>query len=69
MSYGIISRKDQEIITRALNLSAIDDESASMVLEAMIVKKDAEIRKLRDENSFIRDKLYEMEMEKKSHGD
>lgn len=67
MNYGVIEDRDREVITRALNMAAIDEEAAALVLEAMIVKKDAAMRDLLNENNMLRDTLRRIEMEGKSH--
>lgn len=66
-SYGVIEDRDREVITRALNMAAIDEEAAALVLEAMIVKKDAAMRDLLNENNLLRDTLRRIELEGKSH--
>ena len=66
-NYGVIENRDKEVITRALNMAAIDEEAAALVLEAMIVKKDAAMRDLLNENNMLRDTLRRIEMEGKSH--
>ena len=67
MNYGVIEDRDREVITRALNMAAIDEEAAALVLEAMIVKKDAAMRDLLNENNLLRDTLRRIELEGKSH--
>lgn len=67
MNYGVIEDRDREVITRALNMAAIDEEAAALVLEAMIVKKDAAMRDLLNENNLLRDTLRRIELEEKSH--
>lgn len=66
-NYGVIEDRDKEVITRALNMAAIDEEAAALVLEAMIVKKDAAMRDLLNENNLLRDTLRRIELEGKSH--
>lgn len=66
-NYGVIEDRDREVITRALNMAAIDEEAAALVLEAMIVKKDAAMRDLLNENNLLRDTLRRIELEEKSH--
>ena len=66
-NYGVIEDRDREVITRALNMAAIDEEAAALVLEAMIVKKDAAMRDLLNENNLLRDTLRRIELEGKSH--
>ncbi len=68
MSY-VISREDRDIIVRALNMSAIDDEAAALVLEAMIVKKDAALRNAQNENEYLRERVRQFEMEALRHAD
>ena len=65
--YGVIENRDKEVISRALAMAAIDEEAAALVLEAMIVKKDAAMRDLLNENNMLRDTLRRIEMEGKSH--
>lgn len=67
MNYGVIENRDKEVITRALNMAAIDEEAAALVLEAMIVKKDAAMRDLLNENNLLRDTLRRIELEGKSN--
>lgn len=66
-NYGVLEDRDREVITRALNMAAIDEEAAALVLEAMIVKKDAAMRDLLNENNLLRDTLRRIELEGKSH--
>lgn len=66
-NYGVIEDRDREVITRALSMAAIDEEAAALVLEAMIVKKDAAMRDLLNENNLLRDTLRRIELEGKSH--
>lgn len=66
-NYGVIENRDKEVISRALAMAAIDEEAAALVLEAMIVKKDATMRDLLNENNMLRDTLRRIEMEGKSH--
>ena len=66
-NYGVIEDRDKEVIARALAMAAIDEEAAALVLEAMIVKKDAAMRDLLNENNMLRDTLRRIEMEEKSH--
>lgn len=66
-NYGVIENRDKEVIARALAMAAIDEEAAALVLEAMIVKKDAAMRDLLNENNMLRDTLRRIEMEGKSH--
>ena len=66
-NYGVIENRDKEVISRALAMAAIDEEAAALVLEAMIVKKDAAMRDLLNENNMLRDTLRRIEMEEKSH--
>lgn len=66
-NYGVIENRDKEVISRALAMAAIDEEAAALVLEAMIVKKDAAMRDLLNENNMLRDTLRRIEMEGKSH--
>lgn len=66
-NYGVIEDRDKEVIARALAMAAIDEEAAALVLEAMIVKKDAAMRDLLNENNMLRDTLRRIEMEGKSH--
>lgn len=66
-NYGVIENRDKEVIARALAMAAIDEEAAALVLEAMIVKKDAAMRDLLNENNLLRDTLRRIEMEGKSH--
>lgn len=66
-NYGVIEDRDREVITRALNMAAIDEEAAALVLEAMIVKKDAAMRDLLNENNLLRDTLRRIELEGKNH--
>lgn len=66
-NYGVVEDRDREVITRALNMAAIDEEAAALVLEAMIVKKDAAMRDLLNENNLLRDTLRRIELEGKSH--
>ena len=66
-NYGVIENRDKEVIARALAMAAIDEEAAALVLEAMIVKKDAAMRDLLNENNMLRDTLRRIEMEEKSH--
>lgn len=66
-NYGVIEDRDREVITRALNMAAIDEEAAALVLEAMIVKKDAAMRDLLNENNLLRDTLRRIELGGKSH--
>ena len=65
-NYGVIENRDKEVIARALAMAAIDEEAAALVLEAMIVKKDATMRDLLNENNMLRDTLRRIEMEGKS---
>lgn len=66
-NYGVIEDRDKEVIARALAMAAIDEEAAALVLEAMIVKKDAAMRDLLNENNMLRDTLRRIEMEGKNH--
>ena len=66
-NYGVIENRDKEVISRALAMVAIDEEDVALVLEAMIVKKDAAMRDLLNENNMLRDTLRRIEMEGKSH--
>lgn len=66
-NYGVIEDRDKEVIARALAMAAIDEEAAALVLEAMIVKKDAAMRDLLNENNMLRDTLRRIEMEGKIH--
>lgn len=66
-NYGVIENRDKEVISRALAMAAIDEEAAALVLEAMIVKKDAAMRDLLNENNMLRDTLRRIEMEGKIH--
>lgn len=66
-NYGVIENRDKEVIARALAMAAIDEEAAALVLEAMVVKKDAAMRDLLNENNMLRDTLRRIEMEGKSH--
>ena len=66
-NYGVIENRDKEVISRALAMTAIDEEAAALVLEAMIVKKDAAMRDLLNENNMLRDTLRRIEMEGKNH--
>ena len=66
-NYGVIENRDKEVIARALAMAAIDEEAAALVLEAMIVKKDAAMRDLLNENNMLRDTLRRIEMEGKIH--
>ena len=66
-NYGVIENRDKEVIARALAMAVIDEEAAALVLEAMIVKKDAAMRDLLNENNMLRDTLRRIEMEEKSH--
>lgn len=66
-NYGVIENRDKEVISRALAMAVIDEEAAALVLEAMIVKKDAAMRDLLNENNMLRDTLRRIEMEEKSH--
>lgn len=66
-NYGVIENRDKEVIARALAMAVIDEEAAALVLEAMIVKKDAAMRDLLNENNMLRDTLRRIEMEGKSH--
>lgn len=66
-NYGVIENRDKEVISRALAMAVIDEEAAALVLEAMIVKKDAAMRDLLNENNMLRDTLRRIEMEGKSH--
>lgn len=66
-NYGVIEARDKEVISRALSMAAIDEEAAALVLEAMIVKKDAAMRDLLNENNMLRDTLRRIEMEGKIH--
>lgn len=65
----LISREDWDVISRALNMAAIDDEKAGLILVMMVLKKDKEIHHLRAENEFIRDKLRQMELEENHNAD
>ncbi|MGN0962510.1 MAG: hypothetical protein ACI4PP_02945 [Clostridia bacterium] len=65
----LIDREDWDVISRALNMAAIDDEKAGLILVMMVLKKDKEIHRLRAENEFIRDKLRRMELEEKQNAD
>lgn len=65
-NYGVIEDRDKEVIARALAIAVIDEEAAALVLEAMIVKKDAAMRDLLNENNMLRDTLRRIEMEEKS---
>ena len=47
-------------------MAAIDEEAAALVMEAMIVKKDAALRDLLNENNMLRDTLRRIEMEGKN---
>lgn len=66
-NYGVIEDRDKEVIARALAMAVIDEEAAALVLEAMIVKKDAAMRDLLNENNMLRDTLRRIEMEEKNH--
>ena len=66
-NYGVIENRDKEVIARALAMAVIDEEAAALVLEAMIVKKDAAMRDLLNENNMLRDTLRRIEMEGQSH--
>ena len=66
-NYGVIENRDKEVISRALAMAAIGEDAAALVLEAMIVKKDAAMRDLLNENNMLRDTLRRIEMEGKSH--
>lgn len=65
-NYGVIENRDKEVIARALAMAAIDEEAAALVMEAMIVKKDAALRDLLNENNMLRDTLRRIEMEGKN---
>ena len=52
-NYGVIENREKEVIARALAMAAIDEEAAALVLEAMIVKKDAAMRDLAVENNML----------------
>ena len=65
-NYGVIENRDKEVISRALAMAVIDEEAAALVLEAMIVKKDAAMRDLLNENNMLRDTLRRIEMEGKN---
>lgn len=65
----LISREDWDVISRALNMAAIDDEKAGLILVMMVLKKDKEIHRLWAENEFIRDKLRQMELEENHNAD
>lgn len=65
-NYGVIENRDKEVIARALAMAAINEEDAALVLEAMIVKKDAAMRDLLNENNMLRDTLRRIEMEGKN---
>lgn len=65
----LISREDWDVISRALNMAAIDDEKAGLILVMMVLKKDKEIHHLWAENEFIRDKLRQMELEENHNAD
>ena len=50
---NFISKKEEELLSRALAISAFSDDDAMMILRSLLIEKNAEIQRLRTENDFI----------------
>lgn len=60
---SLISDKELKALERALTIAAFNGEDALMILKGMMLEKNAEIRRLQEENAFILKRLEELEKE------
>ncbi len=60
---NLISKKEEDLLSRALAISAFSDDDALMILRSMLIEKNAEIQRLRTENDFIVKRLEDYEQE------
>jgi len=64
-----VTDEDRAVMERALRMSAIDDEAAGMILEALILKKNVKISELAEEAAFFKNMVRQFESEGKDEGD
>lgn len=60
---SFISKKEEDLLSRALAISAFSDDDAMMILRSLLIEKNAEIQRLRTENDFIIKRLEDYEQE------
>ena len=60
---NFISKKEEDLLQRALAISAFSDDDAMMILRSLLIEKNAEIQRLRTENDFIVKRLEDYERE------
>lgn len=60
---NFISKKEEDLLQRALAISAFSDDDAMMILRSLLIEKNAEIQRLRTENEFIIKRLEDYERE------